>query len=497
MSERSERPRGPSERSERPDPSTPRPDRSARTLWHGRFEGGPADELLAFTVSLAFDRRLAADDIAGQPGPRPRPGPGGHPHRRGGRRSSSPPSTGSRTSCGGGVRVRPDRRGHPHRHRAAGHRAGRRGRRQAPHRSQPQRPGRHRPAAVRPSASWPTWRAASSPCSGRCSSRADDAGDAYLPGYTHLQRAQPVLLAHHLLAHGWALARDVDRLLDSPAPPRRVAARRRARWPARRCRSTPTAPPTTSASPPASRTRLDAVSDRDFVAEALFALAAARRPPVADRRGGRAVVDRRVRLRSASTTPTPPARRCCRRRRTPTSPSWPGARPAACIGRPHRPAGHAEGPAARLQPRPPGGQGAAVRRGRPDVPGARRPRGAARHARRSRPTGCRRRPTRPYAAATDLAELLVERGTPFREAHAIVGGLVRDCARAPRPAGRAGRGPSRPRRRGARRCSSRAWPSPGGDAGRRRPRPGRGPDRAAPPAAGLGRTAHRIAPRIG
>ncbi|MEA2843975.1 MAG: argininosuccinate lyase, partial [Actinomycetota bacterium] len=37
----------------------------------------------------------------------------------------------------------------------------------------------------------------------------------YLPGYTHLQRAQPVLLAHHLLAHAWALARDVDRLLDT------------------------------------------------------------------------------------------------------------------------------------------------------------------------------------------------------------------------------------------------------------------------------------------
>ena len=33
--------------------------------------------------------------------------------------------------------------------------------------------------------------------------RAREAGDAYLPGYTHMQRAQPVLLAHHLLAHGW------------------------------------------------------------------------------------------------------------------------------------------------------------------------------------------------------------------------------------------------------------------------------------------------------
>src|SRR5690606_38598140 len=35
------------------------------TLWHGRFEGGPAEELLAYTVSLPFDRRLAVDDIAG------------------------------------------------------------------------------------------------------------------------------------------------------------------------------------------------------------------------------------------------------------------------------------------------------------------------------------------------------------------------------------------------------------------------------------------------
>jgi argininosuccinate lyase len=36
--------------------------------------------------------------------------------------------------------------------------------------------------------------------------RAREADGVYLPGYTHMQRAQPVLLAHHLLAHGWALA---------------------------------------------------------------------------------------------------------------------------------------------------------------------------------------------------------------------------------------------------------------------------------------------------
>ncbi|WP_026535718.1 argininosuccinate lyase [Arthrobacter sp. H14] len=37
---------------------------------------------------------------------------------------------------------------------------------------------------------------------------------AAMPGRTHLQHAQPVLLSHHLLAHAWALLRDVQRLID-------------------------------------------------------------------------------------------------------------------------------------------------------------------------------------------------------------------------------------------------------------------------------------------
>ncbi|MGN6779899.1 MAG: argininosuccinate lyase, partial [Marmoricola sp.] len=45
--------------------------------------------------------------------------------------------------------------------------------------------------------------------------------DAVMPGRTHLQHAQPVLLAHHLLAHAWPLLRDVDRFADWDA---RVAA---------------------------------------------------------------------------------------------------------------------------------------------------------------------------------------------------------------------------------------------------------------------------------
>jgi argininosuccinate lyase len=45
--------------------------------------------------------------------------------------------------------------------------------------------------------------------------------ETVMPGRTHLQHAQPVLLAHHLLAHAWALLRDVGRLADWDA---RVAA---------------------------------------------------------------------------------------------------------------------------------------------------------------------------------------------------------------------------------------------------------------------------------
>jgi argininosuccinate lyase len=44
--------------------------------------------------------------------------------------------------------------------------------------------------------------------------QADRHVDVAMPGRTHLQHAQPVLLAHHLLAHAWALLRDVDRLQD-------------------------------------------------------------------------------------------------------------------------------------------------------------------------------------------------------------------------------------------------------------------------------------------
>ncbi len=100
---------------------------------------------------------------------------------------------------------------------------------------------------------------------------AEQAGDAYLPGYTHLQQAQPVALSHHLLAHGWALARDAERLAD---------ARKRTNVSvlgagALAGSSLPLDPEKSAAYlgfDAVFDNSLDGVADRDFVAEALFAL---------------------------------------------------------------------------------------------------------------------------------------------------------------------------------------------------------------------------------
>jgi len=62
--------------------------------------------------------------------------------------------------------------------------------------------------------------------------------DVIIPGYTHLQRAQPVYLAHHLLAYVEMLERDCERLWDCHSPRERLPARPAARSPVPRCRST-------------------------------------------------------------------------------------------------------------------------------------------------------------------------------------------------------------------------------------------------------------------
>lgn len=93
-----------------------------------------------------------------------------------------------------------------------------------------------------------------------------------MPGFTHLQHAQPVLFAHHLLAHVQAFARDVDRLIDWD--------RRAAVCPlgagALAGSSLPLDPAAVAHelgfAAPAGNS-LDAVADRDFVAEFCFVAA--------------------------------------------------------------------------------------------------------------------------------------------------------------------------------------------------------------------------------
>lgn len=98
---------------------------------------------------------------------------------------------------------------------------------------------------------------------------AEAAGKTLMPGYTHLQRAQPILLSHWWLSHYWPLQRDCERLVDLTArvsilplgsaalAGTPIAVNRNAL-----AKSLGFAKP--------SQNSLDAVSDRDFAAEYLF-----------------------------------------------------------------------------------------------------------------------------------------------------------------------------------------------------------------------------------
>ncbi len=241
------------------------------TLWGGRFAGGPADALMTFTVSLPFDRRLWPDDLAGS-----------RAHVRGLARAglltdaerdailAALDTVAAELTAGEFVFVATDEDIHTAVERRVTELAGPTGAKLHTARSRNDQIAtdlrlwckRHLLAVARSIGDLQAVLLA----------RATAAGDAYLPGYTHVQRAQPVLLAHHLLAHGWALARDVERLvatvarLDvSPLGAGALAGT-----------SLPIDPDTTAADLGFARAfdnSLDAVSDRDFVAEALFDLA--------------------------------------------------------------------------------------------------------------------------------------------------------------------------------------------------------------------------------
>ena len=100
---------------------------------------------------------------------------------------------------------------------------------------------------------------------------AQDSRDAIVPGYTHLQRAQPIVFAHHLLAYGMMLERDLGRLAD--------AAKRLNVSPLGSCALAGTTYPIDRAMTAKTLgmdgytlNSIDGVSDRDFVAEACSAI---------------------------------------------------------------------------------------------------------------------------------------------------------------------------------------------------------------------------------
>jgi argininosuccinate lyase len=243
------------------------------TLWEGRFGGsGPAEELLAFTVSLPYDRRLAVDDLTGS-----------RAHVRGLARGGllSDEEAGillaaldrvAAEMADGSFAFMPgDEDIHTAVERRATEIAGNVGAKLHTGRSRNDQVATDLRLFAKRELAATAGRVLGLQAVLLERARSALADEIYLPGYTHLQRAQPVLLAHHLLAHGWALARDVDRLLDarrrvdvSPLGAGALAGS-----------SLPLDPDGVAADLGfAARfdNSLDAVSDRDFVAEGVFAL---------------------------------------------------------------------------------------------------------------------------------------------------------------------------------------------------------------------------------
>ena len=246
-------------------------DDGGKTLWHGRFASGPAADLLAYTVSLPFDQRMWRDDITGS-----------RAHVRmlahvGLLTADERDSVLSALDVvwiemeSGSFRyVESDEDIHTAVERRVTELSGDAGAKL--------HTGRSRNDQCATDTRLWTKRALRDVATRVVGlqevllARAEAAGETYLPGYTHLQRAQPVLLAHHFLAHAWALARDVDRLLAtldrmdvSPLGAGALAGS-----------SLPLDPAYSASLLGFDRVfdnSLDAVSDRDYIAESLFNLA--------------------------------------------------------------------------------------------------------------------------------------------------------------------------------------------------------------------------------
>ncbi len=399
-----------------------RSERTINTLWHGRLAGRPADELLAFTVSLPFDQRLAADDLDGS-----------RAHVKGLTRAgilSEDEADLVRTALDrvgeelrkGTFAFEPgDEDIHTAIERRVTELAGPAGAKLHTGRSRNDQVATALRLWCKRELATVAQRVVA--LQGVLLERAREVGSAYLPGYTHLQRAQPVTLAHHLLAHGWALARDVDRLVDcrrrldvSPLGAGALAGS-----------SLPLDPDFTAAElgfAARFENSLDAVSDRDFVAEALFALSLV---AVHLSRMGEEVIlwstDEFgfVRLDDAYATGSS----MMPQKKNPDIAELARGKAGRLIGA-------LAGVLTTLKGLPLSYNRDLQEDKEPLFDAVEQlslglPAMAGLYGTLAFDLGrMRQAADSPYAAATDLAELLVDRGMPFRDAHALVGALVRD-----------------------------------------------------------------------
>jgi argininosuccinate lyase len=240
-------------------------------LWHGRFGQAPAESLMAYTASIGFDVRLWRDDVAGSIAHAQMLGASGVlPQVDSDSIVAALRQAESEFAAGTFRFVESDEDIHTAIERRVTEIAGAAGAKLHTGRSRNDQVA----TALRLFAKRELAATARRVLSliDVLDRRADEAGDAYLPGYTHLQRAQPVLLSHHLRAHAWSFTRDADRLLDAIArldvSPLGAGALAGTSLP-------------TNARDAQLRlgfaevfaNSLDAVSDRDFVAEAIFVLA--------------------------------------------------------------------------------------------------------------------------------------------------------------------------------------------------------------------------------
>ncbi|MDF8263488.1 argininosuccinate lyase [Luteipulveratus flavus] len=196
-----------------PTPDSPAPEPHL-SLWGGRFAGGPADALAALSRSAHFDWRLAPYDIAGS-----------RAHARVLHRAGLLDETTLQTMLEGLSGLLDDVRSGAFTPGPADedvHTALERG---LIERVGAEVGGRLRAGRSRNDQVATLFRMYLRQHARTVSGLVLDVVDALtaqadqhlgvaMPGRTHLQHAQPVLLSHHLLAHAWALLRDVDRWQD-------------------------------------------------------------------------------------------------------------------------------------------------------------------------------------------------------------------------------------------------------------------------------------------